>query len=62
MEVIQMLLASSLVNLDTKRIPFTISEQDSVKDIIVLKYELGNLFFLQLELPGGGADIISKNY
>ena len=45
---------SSLVNLDIdlSRIPFTISEQDSVKDIIAkLKYELGNLFFLQLELP-----------
>ena len=44
---------SSLVNLDIdlSRIPFTISEQDSVKDIIAkLKYELGNLFFLQLEL------------
>ena len=39
------------LNIDLSRIPFTISEQDSLKDIIAnLKYELGNLFFLQLDL------------
>ncbi len=38
------------LSIDLSRIPFTLLEQDSVKNIISrLNYELGNLFFLQLD-------------
>ncbi len=40
------------LSIDLSRIPFTQSDQDSLKDeIAVLTYELGNLFFLQLDQP-----------
>ena len=39
-------------SIDLSRIPFTPADKDSVRDIIAnLQYELGNLFFLQLNSP-----------
>ncbi len=49
------------LNIDLSRIPFTPSDQDSVRDIIAnLKYELGNLFFLQLDLPDSASYYFRK--
>ncbi|MFV1883547.1 MAG: hypothetical protein ACMZ7B_03580 [Balneola sp.] len=40
------------INIDLSGIPFTPKEQDSVReDLASLNYELGNLFFLSLNLP-----------
>lgn len=55
--------ASSTIdlNIDLSRIPFTPSDQDSVRDIVAnLKYELGNLFFLQLDLPDSASYYFKK--
>ena len=44
--------AKSVVTIDLSRVPFTVAEQDSVRDEIAYRhYELGNLFFLSLNLP-----------
>ncbi len=49
------------LNIDLSRIPFTPSDQDSVRDIVAnLKYELGNLFFLQLDLPDSASYYFRK--
>ena len=45
-----------VVEIDLSRIPFTPQDQDSVlEDISFLRYELGNLFFLSLDLPDSAA-------
>ena len=49
------------LNIDLSRIPFTSTDQDSVEDIIsTLNYELGNLFFLQLNLPDSASYYFRK--
>ena len=40
------------LEIDISNVPFSAVEQDSMKEVIAgLKYELGNLFFLSLEMP-----------
>ena len=49
------------VNIDLSRIPFTPREQDSVReDLASLNYELGNLFFLSLNLPDSAEKYFKK--
>ena len=49
------------VEIDLSRIPFTAEEQDSVrKQIAAYQYQLGNLFFLSLNMPDSAAHYFEK--
>jgi tetratricopeptide (TPR) repeat protein len=49
------------ITIDLSRIPFTYQAQDSVREeIAALKYELGNLFFLALDLPDSAIIYFNK--
>jgi len=49
------------LSIDLSRIPFTAVDQDSVRELISnLQYELGNIFFLQLDLPDSAAYYFNK--
>ncbi len=49
------------VSIDLSRVPFTIKEQDSVRqDLASLNYELANLFFLSLNLPDSAEIYFNK--
>ncbi|MCG8373762.1 MAG: tetratricopeptide repeat protein [Balneolales bacterium] len=53
--------AQTLVNIDLSRIPFTASEQDSMRhEKSFLYYEIGNLFFLSLNLPDSAEFYFNK--
>lgn len=50
-----------LVNIDLSRIPFTPQAKDSVREeLAFLHYELGNLFFLSLNLPDSSRYYFNK--
>ncbi len=49
------------INIDLSSVPFTPKEQDSVRNYIAsLNYELGNLFFLSLNLPDSAETYFKK--
>jgi tetratricopeptide (TPR) repeat protein len=49
------------VNIDLSQVPFTVSEQDSMREeVSFLHYELANLFFLSLNLPDSAEIYFNK--
>lgn len=49
------------IEIDLSRVPFTKEEQDSVRQMIAAyDYELGNLFFLSLNMPDSAAHYFEK--
>ncbi len=49
------------LEIDISRVPFTKAAQDSLeKEIAILNYELGNLFYLSLEMPDSAAYYFTK--